>query len=117
VDCLSTYFEISGHIVECEDELTSLLSPYSKVSAAERPERGRTSARSQVSLIPQTSSKASSKRSRSDKRKEGAAYIGAAAIRVGVAILWVPDPIPFVDEVIGAALIGAGTGLVLYSES
>jgi len=53
VDCLTSFFEIGGHIVECD--LTSLLSPYQMVSAAERPERGRIAARSQASLMPQTS--------------------------------------------------------------
>ena len=50
---MTSYFEIGGHIVECD--LTSLLSPYQMVSAAERPERGRISARSQASSMPQTS--------------------------------------------------------------
>ena len=114
---MSSFFEISGHIVECEDELTSLVSPYSKVSAAERPERGRTAARSQASSMPQTSSVSSSKASGDDEYKDMARMFGGGMIRAGIAILWVPDPIPFVDEVIGAALIGAGTGLIMYSES
>jgi len=58
VDCLnSSYFEISGHIVECStDDSTSLLSSKPIVSVAERPERGRDSARSQASSMPQKSS-------------------------------------------------------------
>ena len=59
--CLSkTYFEIGGHIIECDiDDLgnTSLLSSKSKVPAAARPERGRISARDQTSSMSQTSSK------------------------------------------------------------
>ena len=59
--CLSkTYFEIGGHIIECDiDDLgnTSLLSSKSKVPAAGRPERGRISARDQTSSMSQTSSK------------------------------------------------------------
>jgi hypothetical protein len=46
-----------------------------------------------------------------------AGIFGGGMIRAGIAILWVPDPLPFVDEIIGAALIGAGTGLIMYSES
>ena len=58
---MTSYFEISGHIVECfTDDSTSLPSSLSMVSAAERPERGRISARSQASLMPQTSTALSS---------------------------------------------------------
>ncbi len=116
MDCLTSYFEIGGHIVEC-GKFTSPSSSKARVSAAERPERGRTSARSQVSSIPQTSSVSSSKPSGNDEYKDMAGIFGGGMIRAGIAILWVPDPLPFVDEVIGAALIGAGTGLVMYSES
>ena len=53
---MTSYFEISGHIVECStDDNTSHSSFSLMVSAAERPERGRISARSQASLMPQTS--------------------------------------------------------------
>jgi len=42
---LTSYFEISGHIVECStDDSTSHSSSLSMVSVAERPERGRNSA-------------------------------------------------------------------------
>ena len=42
---MTSYFEISGHIVECStDDDTSLPSSISMVSVAERPERGRNSA-------------------------------------------------------------------------
>jgi hypothetical protein len=58
VDCLKSYFEIGGHIIECDiDNLsnTSLLSSKSRVPAAGRPERGRISARDQSSTMTQTS--------------------------------------------------------------
>ena len=42
---MTSYFEISGHIVECSiDDDTSHPSSISMVSVAERPERGRNSA-------------------------------------------------------------------------
>ena len=42
---MTSYFEISGHIVECStDDNTLLPSSISMVSVAERPERGRNSA-------------------------------------------------------------------------
>ena len=55
--CLISYFEIGGHIVQCVvDNITSHSSSKPIVSAAERPERGRNSARSQASSMPQRSS-------------------------------------------------------------
>lgn len=53
-----SYFEIGGHIIECDiDDLgnTSLLSSKTKVPAAKRPERGRSFARGQSSSMTQTS--------------------------------------------------------------
>ena len=41
---MNSYFEISGHIVECStDDSTSHPSSLSMVSVVERPERGRNS--------------------------------------------------------------------------
>lgn len=65
---MSSFFEISGHIVECDVGITSHPSSLSMVSAAERPERGRISARSQASPMPQTSS--ARPRGRSDIHRE-----------------------------------------------
>ena len=54
---MTSYFEISGHIVECfTDDSTSHSSSNPIVSVAERPERERNSARSQASSMPQRSS-------------------------------------------------------------
>jgi len=45
---MSSFFEIGGHIVECStDDSTSHPSSLSMVSAAERPERGRNSAKNE----------------------------------------------------------------------
>ena len=44
-----------------------------------------------------------------------AGMFGQAMIRTGIAILAVPDPIPFVDELVGMSLIGGGTGMLAYS--
>lgn len=53
---MTSYFEIGGHIVEVDlQNLTSFSSSPLTVSVAERPERGRISARSQASSMPQTS--------------------------------------------------------------
>ena len=64
VDCLTSFFEISGHIIECD--ITSHSSSITMVSAAERPERGRIAARSQSSMMTQTSSA----RTRADIHRE-----------------------------------------------
>jgi hypothetical protein len=56
-----SYFEIGGHIVECSaDDNTSLPSSISMVSAAERPERGRNSAKDETFLMSKTSKALSS---------------------------------------------------------
>jgi len=50
------YFEIGGHIIECDiDDLgsTSVLSSKTKLPAAKRPERGRSFAKDQSSLMTQ----------------------------------------------------------------
>lgn len=54
---MKSYFEIGGHIIECDiDNLanTSLLSSKTKVPAAKRPERGRNFAKGQSSSMTQT---------------------------------------------------------------
>lgn len=52
---MTSYFEISGHIVECStDGNTSLPSSLSMVTAADRPERGRNSAKSEWGVTPET---------------------------------------------------------------
>jgi len=52
---MTSYFEISGHIVECStDDSTSHPSFLSMVSVAERPERGRNSAMNE-DVSPRTS--------------------------------------------------------------
>ena len=38
--------------------------------------------------------------------------VGHAAVRTGAAILLVPDPLPFVDEAVGFALLASGAYLV-----
>ena len=109
---MKSYFEIGGHIVECERTgLTSLPSSKSMVPVAERPERGRISAKDQASSMPQTSSVASV--SDDDPFRS---ILGQGMIRTGVAILMVPDPVPFADEIVGAALIGVGAALVWSAE-
>jgi len=41
--------------------------------------------------------------------------IGSKSVQAGITILSVPDPLPFIDEVAGVALIGFGFALILSS--
>jgi hypothetical protein len=41
--------------------------------------------------------------------------VGQAAVRTGIAILAVPDPIPIIDEVAGITLVVGGTYLIATS--
>jgi hypothetical protein len=41
--------------------------------------------------------------------------LGSKAVTAGYTILSVPDPLPFIDEVAGVALIGFGFALILSS--
>jgi hypothetical protein len=52
---MNSYFEIGGHIVECVVGITSHPSSISMVSAAERPVRGRNSAKDETSSMSKTS--------------------------------------------------------------
>lgn len=54
---MKSYFEIGGHIIECDiDDIgnTSLLSSKTKVPASKRPERGRSFDKGQSSVMTQT---------------------------------------------------------------
>jgi len=64
---MTSYFEIGGHIVECStDDSTSHPSSLSMVSVAERPERGRNSAKNE-NFSSRTSAR---DRTRADIHKE-----------------------------------------------
>ena len=41
--------------------------------------------------------------------------IGSNMVRVGIAILMVPDPVPVIDEIVGAGLIAIGATLLAIS--
>jgi hypothetical protein len=41
--------------------------------------------------------------------------VGANMVRAGVAILLVPDPVPLVDELVGAGLIAIGSTIIAFS--
>jgi len=103
---MTSYFEIGGHIVQCETTLQSPLSggttrsqfriPDSfdvRAAYAERP----------VELASPSVSTSTPSKSNQIKR-----MIGSTMIRTGVAILLVPDPIPVIDEVLGAGLVYGG---------
>jgi len=51
-----------------------------------------------------------------DVSRKGMRTFGTTLIRFGAVGLAVPDPIPFVDEILFGAMIATGAGLVAYSE-
>jgi hypothetical protein len=110
-----SYFEIGGQIVECQQHSTSIPSPLPSPSSF----RGAPTALPVAQVQGQRKQKVAGGRKgdRTSERKQAAKVIGGAAIRAGVAILMVPDPLPLVDEIAGLVLIAGGAGLVYYSES
>jgi hypothetical protein len=43
--------------------------------------------------------------------------LGTGMVRVGIGVLFIPDPLPFADEIIAAAMVGVGSGLIMISKS
>lgn len=103
---MTSFFEIGGHIVECD--LTSLLSPYRMVSAAERPERGRIAARSQASSMPQTSSASGGLTVREVASRVGRAQRARRAIAIAATLAAADGPLPIGDTL-------AIVGLTIYA--
>jgi len=105
---MTSYFEIGGHLVECSTEDSTSL-PSSKFGgiAAERPERGRNSAKAEeaTTRVDQSLSGYGTPRT---YRNFALRMVANHMIRTGVIILMVPDPIPVVDEVLGAGLVYGG---------
>ena len=110
-----SYFEIGGHIVQCQQHSTSIPSPLSSPSSF----RGAPTALPVAQVQAQRKQKVAGGRKgdRTSMRKESAKFIGGGMVRAGVAILMVPDPLPLVDEIAGIVLITGGAGLVAYGES
>ena len=99
---MTSYFEISGHIVECStDDITSHPSSLSMVSVAERPERGRNSAMNE-SVSSRTSAE-----SQSESVFQQSARLRRArrALSLAAAIAAVDGPLPVGDAI---AVIGLG---------
>ncbi len=113
-----SYFEIGGEVVE-----TSL--PSSSPSAS--PFRGApTHSRSPGARASESKESGGRKADHPaspnsvderDWEKQAAAMIGSGLVRVGVGVLMVPDPLPFVDEIIAISFIGVGSGLILWSQT
>ena len=102
---MTSYFEISGHIVECStDDSTSLPSSLSMVSAAERPERGRNSAKDETSSMSITSPLSESN---GESLQQRAARLRRArrAVSVALAIAAADGPLPVGDSI---AIVGLG---------
>ena len=113
-----SYFEIGGKIVECNS--TSI--PSSSPSPS--------SFRGAPTLIPEGATprnnieaggrKGDHTSTTVDDRHWGkhfAGMLGTGMVRVGIGVLLVPDPLPFADEIIAAAMVGVGSGLIMISKS
>lgn len=89
-------------------QIESSRKRFDDVRDAQRPQQIQP-VRPVLRSIPETESS----EERIDKGLAG--MLGQAMIRSGLVILAVPDPIPFVDELVGMSLIGGGTGMIAYS--
>jgi len=106
VDCLTSFFEIGGHIIECD--ITSHSSSTLMVSAAERPERGRIAARSQASPMLQTSSSTGGLTVRDVASRVGRAQRARRAIAIAATLAAADGPLPIGDTI-------AIVGLTIYA--
>ena len=113
---MTSYFEIGGHIVECETTLQSSLSgdtSRSKPRILDSFDARAAYAERPVELVSPNVSTPYSPASHSSQVKT---MLGSAMIRTGIAILMVPDPIPLIDEVVGAGLIYGGAYVMSTAE-
>jgi len=112
---MSSFFEIGGHLVECQTRSTSIPSPLSSPSSF----RGAPTALPVAQVQGQRKPKGAGGRKgeQTSISKEGASLVGGGMIRAGTAILMVPDPLPLVDEIAAVVLIAGGAALVYYGES
>lgn len=114
---MTSYFEIGGHIVECET--TSQFSLSGVTSRSQPRIAGSFDARAAYLERPVERTSSSPSTGSTSKQIIQNPYrrmIGSAMIRTGVAILMVPDPLPIIDEVGGAALVYGGIYLHATAE-
>jgi len=110
---MTSYFEIGGHIVECET------TPQSSLSVSRTPMmQSRKAADSRIVGEEARPSSRTARKSDSNQiiKNPYRRMIGSVMIRTGVAILMVPDPLPIIDEVGGAALVYGGIYLHATAE-
>jgi hypothetical protein len=109
---MTTFFEIAGELIACELDETERVygrAPPSTVSSfiRESSSSGHVAPNGRRS---EDSPKASEK---SFTTKVVRQSFGTGMVRTGLAILAVPDPLPFIDEAIGAVLVVGGSLLIL----
>jgi len=102
----TTYFEIGGHTILCEvmDDVATEGTPISRRTVGASP------APSVVNRLAGSIGKITHVNKYEPKQKDNTMgkMLARGAVRAGVAILSVPDPLPFVDEAVGVVLVGAG---------
>jgi len=111
---MSSFFEIGGNLVECQTRSTSIPSSLSSPSSFRGAPTTLPAAQVQALQHPKV---AGGRKGDQTESKRFAKMIGSGMIRAGVAILLVPDPLPFVDEIVGGLLVGGGAVMVYYAES
>ena len=114
---MTSYFEINGEIISCEDaeDLVSAAPPNlpnSVIDAAmELHEQEMKEMAFDEQYWPLLEEPAASDPEMAPADKWGRRAIGQGLVRIGAIGLMVPDPIPFVDEIVFAGMIGVGVAL------
>ncbi len=109
---MSSYFEIDGVIIECEDEESLPRIPNPLMGRWEVEEITRGELRD---LEVDAKYEKEPAASESDlKQFSKFQMIGRGMAGAGAAILSVPDPLPLVDEVVGAGMVIVGTAMFYW---
>ena len=101
---MNSYFEIGGYIVECDVGITSHPSSLSMVSVAERPERGRNSAKDETSSMSITSPSSGGK-GESVYERTSRLRRARRALSIAAALALADGPLPIGDAI---AVVGLG---------
>ena len=103
---MKSYFEIHGHIVECD--LTSIPSPQLGGFVAERPERGRNSAKTEVVRSTRRFAEETESRTEDYGWEATRKMRVRTALTVAASIALADGPLPIGDSL-------AVAGLLIYS--
>ena len=113
-----SYFEIGGKIVECHSTSPSSSSPSPSLfrGAPTLTSEGATP-RNNIEAGGRKGDHTSTSVDDRHWGKQFAGMLGTGMVRVGIGVLLIPDPLPLADEIIAAAMVGVGSGLIMISKS